>query len=881
MASKQLFTYTSDLSGDRCCELTARVSQRAGSEVVLWDLDVHSPQRFYQQGEENLELLHLTLCSYARVLMLGQPLNPSEDDHYFRITPHPIAGHILHKGQGGRRINPFVMHLNDIDLANLISVLEQFLEDPRQRLARARIAELPFPPRALARELAQGEGEAVAASRAATVVAKARMDLRRADAEATEKELMDKAGRLRSEVNDLTTAIDQLDLDEMSVLQGTQPRISNPFHFGRRHSPTLIIPVTHGWLMETEGTWQANTETIDVEGYRESLSEEIDLTMLKVPSGNYMMGSATPSRDFICLETPRQSVTLDEFHLSQSPVTQAQWELVSGWPKEYVDLPRNPSRFKGMHRPVEQVSWREAMEFCLRLRRHTSREYTLPSEEQWEYACRAGTTTPFSFGMILTTAIANYDGNYFEQNAPKGLDRQETTTVNSFPANRWGLHDMHGNVWEWCVNRGANDDTRMIRGGSWGDGPVYCRSTIRQAITQTTKSDRLGFRLCVPAPGYSAERRQGLLHNLLLQYYGTTSQLKLIMAEIEEWRSEIQRLAQYTPDLFITDQPATESQPGVGVKSADSNSRYPTLVSIRTTCARYINDRIIRDLITVTGFQEELDLGFNITMLQIPAGEFMMGSEERDVILSRYEKPDDQHDKPRHRVQLQSFFLGQYPVTQLQWKIVAEWPMVKRELNPKPSDCYAPNRPVASVSWHEAIEFCQRLSRKTQRFYTLPSEAQWEYACRAGTTTAFAYGETLTPELANYDLGNTVLPYFMLKELAKVAPNKIDLTSLADHHWPETTQVGIFPSNPWGLYDMHGNVFEWCLDDWNPDYRYAPNDGSAWTSSGDSTARVRRGGSWDWGVESTSSAHRSWRSLGVVDRNTGFRLCLAPGSLIS
>jgi formylglycine-generating enzyme required for sulfatase activity len=537
-----------------------------------------------------------------------------------------------------------------------------------------------------------------------------------------------------------------------------------------------------------------------------------------------------------------------------------------------------------MHRPVEQVSWREAMEFCLRLRRHTSREYTLPSEEQWEYACRAGTTTPFSFGMILTTAIANYDGNYFEQNAPKGLDRQETTTVNSFPANRWGLHDMHGNVWEWCVNRGENDDTRMIRGGSWGDGPVYCRSTIRQAITQTTKSDRLGFRLCVPAPGYSAERRQGRLQHLQLQHYGATIQLNLIMAEEEEWRSEIQRLARYSPDVIMNDQSAKESQPALERKARDPEKRHPELISLTTTGARCTSEkniqRIIRDPITVTGFQEELDLGFSITMLQIPEGEFMMGSEERGVILSMYEERCD-HDKPRHRVQLQSFFLGQYPVTQMQWKIVAEWPMVKRELNPAPSDCWAPNRPVTCVSWHEAIEFCERLSRKTHRNYTLPSEAQWEYACRAGTSTTFAFGDTLTPELANYSLGDIRQNYFLLRELAKIAPSRIDLTCLANHYWPETTRVGIFPSNLWGLHDMHGNVFEWCLDYWNPDYKNAPSDGSAWISSGDSTSRVRRGGCWDHGVESTSSAHRSWRSTGVVDRNTGFRLCLAPGSLIS
>ena len=148
--------------------------------------------------------------------------------------------------------------------------------------------------------------------------------------------------------------------------------------------------------------------------------------------------------------------------------------------------------------------------------------------------------------------------------------------------------------------------------------------------------------------------------------------------------------------------------------------------------------------ITVSGYEQELAKGLAITMLQIPAGSFQMGSPASEA-----ERRGN--EGPQHRVELQSFFLGQTPVTQAQWKEVASWPQVDLKLNPNAARFKGPNRPVEQVSWEEAMEFCRRLSQRTKLVYTLPSEAQWEYACRAGTTTPFAFGDTLTPDLANYD----------------------------------------------------------------------------------------------------------------------------------
>jgi formylglycine-generating enzyme required for sulfatase activity len=205
--------------------------------------------------------------------------------------------------------------------------------------------------------------------------------------------------------------------------------------------------------------------------------------------------------------------------MGRFPITQAQWNVVAGLEKVQRELNADPSNFKGPERPVESVSWHDAIEFCRRLSRHTRRNYTLPSEAQWEYACRAGTTTPFHFGETLTTELANYNGTDTYGQGPKGTFRQQTTDVGSFPANAWGLQDMHGNVWEWCLDRwhpslakGPTDgsaweepapelakddqDRRVLRGGSWATPPAYCRSAYRYIIHPDPRSYNIGFRVC-------------------------------------------------------------------------------------------------------------------------------------------------------------------------------------------------------------------------------------------------------------------------------------------------------------------------------------------------------------------------------------------------
>jgi len=198
-------------------------------------------------------------------------------------------------------------------------------------------------------------------------------------------------------------------------------------------------------------------------------------------------------------------------------------------------------------------------------------------------------------------------------------------------------------------------------------------------------------------------------------------------------------------------------------------------------------------------FSMKHDLNTLIPMVQVPSGSFLMGSPPDEK--GRYAD-----EGPQHQVTLESFLMGRTPITQAQWLVVAQLPMVTHYLNPDPSLFKGDDRPVEKVSWFDAVEFCARLSQATGRAFSLPSEAQWEYACRAGTTTPFSFGETINPKHANFNSN-------------------------------ATTPVGSFPANAWGLYDMNGNIWEWCADHWHDSYNGAPADGSAWVDVDDTLGK--------------------------------------------
>ena len=210
-------------------------------------------------------------------------------------------------------------------------------------------------------------------------------------------------------------------------------------------------------------------------------------------------------------EKPQHNVTLKNFLMGIYPITQAQWLYIAQRKDLKVerDLKPEPSYFKGSTNPVENVSWLDAVEFCQRLSKMTKKQYRLPSEAEWEYACRAGTTTPFHFGATLTSNLANYNGTQRFAREPAGEYRARTTPVGQFPPNGFGLYDMHGNVWEWCQDRygeypdapdtdpqGATTGSeRVLRGGSWSDHARNCRSAVRYHRQPERSSELIGFRL--------------------------------------------------------------------------------------------------------------------------------------------------------------------------------------------------------------------------------------------------------------------------------------------------------------------------------------------------------------------------------------------------
>ena len=296
----------------------------------------------------------------------------------------------------------------------------------------------------------------------------------------------------------------------------------------------------------------------------------------------------------------------------------------------------------------------------------------------------------------------------------------------------------------------------------------------------------------------------------------------------------LQRLADIEYQLYPPPKPIPTIPPTV-VSSPFPRGVGGDSFSFEVVKVNYRGNIVKRENHQAEYVTEDLGNGVTLDMVYVPGGAFTMGSPKTEK--GRFNREGTQHS-----VTVPAFFMAKYPVTQAQWQAV---------MGNNPSYFKGANRPVENVTWHDAVEFCQKLSQKTGRAYRLPSEAEWEYACRAGTTTPFCFGETITPDLANY---------------------------IGCLFWKcrwKTTDVGIFPPNAFGLYDMHGNVWEWCADHWHKNYNGAPTDGSAWISGGNSNLRLLRGGSWNDLPRNCRSACRNCNSPGGRYCNFGFRIAVS------
>jgi formylglycine-generating enzyme required for sulfatase activity len=583
------------------------------------------------------------------------------------------------------------------------------------------------------------------------------------------------------------------------------------------------------WGTDQYGHWV----TFSIE---DKQGQKITQRMRWIEPGTFLMGSPEDEPKRLGSEGPQHPVTISQgFWLFDSTCTQALWEAVMG---------KNPSGFKGADRPVESVSWNNCQRFLQRLNeRLQGLDLILPSEAQWEYACRAGKTTPFSFGNNITPDQANYDGNFPYTDGKKGFYRRKTVPVASLPPNSWGLYEMHGNIDEWTQDHwhdnyqnaptdgSAWEDcgtraTYVLRGGSWDSGARDVRAASRLAFHPAARDILVGFRCARVRDEPSHKGAEPTLLRL-------DASPSLIRCPLPQ-----------TPAFLIhTDRERLTFRRLTKPIWASAIGRDP----FGLWCEIEIDP----------------DRGEPIAqrLRWIPPGRFWMGSPEDEP--GRFDT-----EGPRHQVTLtEGYWLFDAPCTQALWEAV---------MGNNPSYFKSPTRPVEQVSWNEVQDFLARLNARIPDLdLALPSEAQWEYACRAGTETA-NYTSALDI------LGENNAP--ALDPIAWYGGNSgvdFELDSGYDSSdWPEKqyphTKAGTRPvklkrANPWGLYDMLGNVWEWCQDHWHDDYQGAPNDGSAWEGRDAGAGRVRRGGSWLDFARFVRAAYRRRDRPDYRDVYLGFR----------
>jgi formylglycine-generating enzyme required for sulfatase activity len=508
------------------------------------------------------------------------------------------------------------------------------------------------------------------------------------------------------------------------------------------------------------------------------------------------------------------------FWLSNHEVTQGEYMAVMG---------ENPSFYKGnTNRPVENVHWNEAVEYCKKLtekdraagRITASQEYRLPTEAEWEYAARAGTTGQRHGELDL---IGWWVGN----------SMSETHPVKTKAANAWGLYDMIGNVQEWCADwrdeypTGTAVDpmgpelgsvgVRVVRGGSWANQPEQARSAYRSSFRPYMRTDYLGFRTALSA---------GPTTELVAPSITASPQAVTVMAG-QTARFTVM-VAGTAPLAFQWQLNGVDLLGATAANYTVNNAQLANAGEYRVVVSNPAGS-VTSTPAVLTMNQTAATLGF----VWIHPGTFVMGSPSGEEGRSDREL--------QHTVTLsQGFWLSDHEVTQSEYLSV---------MGSNPSFFTGDlNRPVETVSWDDAVRYCQKLTERAraaglitaQEAYRLPTEAEWEYAARAGTTGAW-YGELDAIAWWSGNSGGQTRP------VKQKAPNA------------------------WGLYDMIGNVWEWCSD-WYGAYPIGSVTDPIGPSSG--TDRVDRGGGWGSGAERVRSAYRDGDDPGAR-MTLGFRPVLS------
>ena len=554
----------------------------------------------------------------------------------------------------------------------------------------------------------------------------------------------------------------------------------------------LVITMLFGLLAEL--TVMVGCSKVDAPQAIEITSDEeevfdlgkgVILKMVLIPSGKFVMGSTKKELETLEEELKQESkgeaeadmwgvdramefqgrrheVTLTKpFYMGKYEVTQEQWEAVMG---------NNPSREKGAKLPATNVSWDDCQRFIMKLNVKTNGGYRLPTEAEWEYACKAGTKTVHPFGAKITPK----DANYYDSKIRKAV------IVGSYKPNAFGLYDMQGNVAELCSDwhgdyrfavtdpKGpARGEDRVLRGGDFNSFGCEVRPSFRYGIPVV---EPLG-------PRDENDHKYGGPATMGLRLAGTV----LTEADIAAF--------------------------------------------------------------TIAKLEKE--------MVLIPAGKFMMGSTKKELEeLPEVLKKECGREKwlidlfmgnqgKQYEVTVtKPFYMGKYEVTQEQWEAVMG--------DNHKSGTRGQKLPVTKVSWKDCQEFIKELNAKTDGGYRLPTEAEWEYACRAGTTTLYSFGDEITPKDANYKESNIGKPM----------------------------AGGSYKPNPFGLYDMHGNVAEWC-EAWDGNYPEGTVKDAKFFPWG-IIGNPLRGGSFFKYASTARSSFREFTQPDVKFSDLGFRLAKTP-----
>nr|VFJ42766.1 MAG: Formylglycine-generating enzyme, required for sulfatase activity, contains SUMF1/FGE domain [Candidatus Kentron sp. FW] len=620
------------------------------------------------------------------------------------------------------------------------------------------------------------------------------------------------------------------------------------------------------WGIDQYGHWV----TFTVKGNDKTITQRLRWMM----PGHFRIGSPVDEPERYDDEGPQHQATLHTgFWLFDTTCTQDLWQTVMG---------TNPSRFKREDRPVEQVNWNDVQEFLGRIETQVPGiDLVLPSEAEWEYSCRAGTTTPFSFGGNITPEQVNYNGDYPYMDGKPGQYRKCTVPVASLPPNPWGLYEMHGNVWEWTrdywyenyqempagdppearVDIGP-DVGRVVRGGSWRNVARVVRSAVRDRNKPGDHSSNLGFRC---ARIHSGDEPAGM----------NPVESEETKAHVAEPSPLLTGVAIMDQDRISTEDITLERPYPVPPKTFSIHTGQEHLTFRCETKPTWAS-AIGRDRFGLWAeISLESDSGNNSTsrivtqrLRWIPPGRFIMGSPKSEwAAFPKYdqEKWCDQ-EGPQHPVILtQGYWLFDTPCTQALWETI---------MGDNPSRFRSSERPVESISWEETNEFMEKINGRIPGLnLALPTEAQWEYACRAGSKTATYAGAMEILGSNNTPILDAIAWYGGNSGVEFELDNGYDSADWREkqyeHERAGTHPVGEKQANPWGLYDMLGNVWEWCRDGQRRYDEKMITDPIGPMETG--VGRMVRGGSWYYFARYVRAASRLWYLPGVRLDRLGFR----------